>query len=439
MKSLPVGDRRGVHPCLLAATLLLLACGGPGDAPLNPASGPADPSVQVVPEVRVPGADVDTVISTADTLTVANVKASADDGNVPGNVLDGNLSTRWSCSGIGCWIRTDLSTQRSVTAISVAWYAGNLRSNSFTVSVSNDDSAYTQVFAGKSSGTTTALERYELPATTARYVKLTVNGNSLNTWASITELSVHGTTPSPSPAPTPTPAPFPNPVPGGLVGAWAFDGNGEGSLNGANTTSYNNVQYTAGKVGAAAATFNGSNYLAIPDSDALSPASHGQKITVAFWMNPATFNFTGESAGYVNFLGKGLPGQHEWTFRIYNSTAQDGGSRAKRVSFYAFNLTGGLGAGSYFQDDLNANEWIFVTGVIDGTNTHIYKNGVHRDSDPLSGYGIAMGNGTAPVRIGSRDGSSWFQGSVDMLRIYDRALSAAEVQQLYQADLAYRP
>src|SRR5437867_3157147 len=34
-------------------------------------------------------------------LPVASVTASANDGNVPENTLDGSLSTRWSASGTG--------------------------------------------------------------------------------------------------------------------------------------------------------------------------------------------------------------------------------------------------------------------------------------------------------------------------------------------------
>lgn len=218
-----------------------------------------------------------------------------------------------------------------------------------------------------------------------------------------------------------------------MTGMWKLDGNAN-DINGNNGSVKNGVQFSAGKVDLAA-FFNGNNYIEIPDKENLSPSVSGQKITVAFWMNPATFKFSGENAGYVHLLGKGEPSNHEWTFRMYNDTAYDGGSRAKRVSFYAYNLSGGLGAGSYFQDDLKTNEWIFVAGVIDGANTLIYKNGALRDKDPLSGYNIKMGNGKAPVRIGTRDFASYFQGGIDNVRVYNRVLSASEINQLYQDDL----
>ncbi len=140
-------------------------------------------------------------------LSVSGVKASADDGNVPANVLDGNLATRWSCSGVGCWIRADLGTARSLTGIAVAWYVGNTRMSNYVVSVSNDDVTYTQVLSGKSSGTALQLEPYGFGPVTARYVRLTVNGNTSNTWASVTELKVWGgdvAAPAPAPAPTPS-------------------------------------------------------------------------------------------------------------------------------------------------------------------------------------------------------------------------------------------
>ena len=44
----------------------------------------------------------------------------------------------------------------------------------------------------KSSGTTLNSEKYTIPATNARYVRVTVNGNTVNTWASITELDIFG-------------------------------------------------------------------------------------------------------------------------------------------------------------------------------------------------------------------------------------------------------
>ncbi len=116
----------------------------------------------------------------------------ADDGNVPANVLDNNLNTRWSNLGVGSFIQADLGGQKTICSVDVAWYRGNLRENNFVISVSNDGTSFTNVFTGKSSGTTLSAEKYTLPSVTTRFVRVTVNGNTENQWASITELSVDG-------------------------------------------------------------------------------------------------------------------------------------------------------------------------------------------------------------------------------------------------------
>ena len=124
-------------------------------------------------------------------LPISSVTASGNDGHVPANVLDNNLNTRWSNRGIGSFIQADLGAQKTISSVDIAWYKGNLRENNFVISVSNDGTAFTPV--SKSSGTTLSAERYDLTtSTTARFVRVTVNGNTENNWASITELSVDG-------------------------------------------------------------------------------------------------------------------------------------------------------------------------------------------------------------------------------------------------------
>jgi hypothetical protein len=118
------------------------------------------------------------------------------------------MSTRWSNLGKGSWIRYDLGQSMTVCDLDISWYKGNERQNNFVVSVSQDDRTYTNVYTGKSSGTTLNQEDYNIPDTVARYVKVTVNGNTYNDWASVTEVDISGTastsTPSPSPPPAPT-------------------------------------------------------------------------------------------------------------------------------------------------------------------------------------------------------------------------------------------
>ena len=107
------------------------------------------------------------------------------------NVLDDNLDTRWSNNGVGSWIQLDLGTINKVCDISIAWYKGNERQNNFVISTSNDGVAFTNVLSSKSTGSTLNPEKYDIVDTNARYIRITVNGNTLNSYASITEVSVN--------------------------------------------------------------------------------------------------------------------------------------------------------------------------------------------------------------------------------------------------------
>src|SRR5712692_9962251 len=138
-------------------------------------------------------------IASCQKLPIASITASGNDGNVPTNVLDNNLNTRWSNLGVGSFIQADLGGQKTICSVDIAWYRGNLRVNNFVISVSNDGTSFTNVFTGKSSGTTLSAETYSLPTSVAtRFVRVTVNGNTENNWASIAELSVDGSSSTPN-------------------------------------------------------------------------------------------------------------------------------------------------------------------------------------------------------------------------------------------------
>jgi hypothetical protein len=131
--------------------------------------------------------------ATCQKFTISSITANGNDGNVPANAIDNNLDTRWSNNGIGSWIQLDLGSKKSICSVDIAWHLGNQRQNNFIISVSDDGTIFTQKHSGTSSGTTTSPEKYTLPAATeGRYVRITVNGNTQNQWASITEISAYG-------------------------------------------------------------------------------------------------------------------------------------------------------------------------------------------------------------------------------------------------------
>jgi predicted phosphodiesterase len=123
---------------------------------------------------------------------IQNAKTSGSQTGFPGtNVLDDNLDTRWSNNGVGSWIQLDLGTGNKICDINIAWYKGNERQNNFVISTSNDGIKFSNVFSSKSSGSTLNLEKYDIADTNARYIRIAVNGNTQNTYASITEISIN--------------------------------------------------------------------------------------------------------------------------------------------------------------------------------------------------------------------------------------------------------
>ncbi|WP_404370312.1 discoidin domain-containing protein [Corallococcus coralloides] len=119
-------------------------------------------------------------------LVTRAVTASGDDGNVPANTQDDDLGTRWSAQGTGVWLQMDLGSAQTLTGTTIAWHRGNERQNHFVVSTSTDGATFTQAYAGDSALDTSA-QTVAFSSRSARYVRITVNGNTVNDWNSIAE------------------------------------------------------------------------------------------------------------------------------------------------------------------------------------------------------------------------------------------------------------
>ena len=228
----------------------------------------------------------------------------------------------------------------------------------------------------------------------------------------------------------------------GLVARYLFNGDANDSSGHHHDGVRHNVRPTSDRLGhgTSAYSFNGTDaYIEIPDHTDFSVSTTGQ-LSISVWMRPGTLNFPrSEHSGYVHWLGKGEGVQHEWTFRMYSADNTE--NRANRTSFYLFNLPGGLGAGSYVQQPVTPGTWYHFVAVADMRTDRItlyrYDSSTGRqftDQDPFinSPYHIQPENGTAPVRIGTRDFASYFKGAIDNLYVYNRALSPAEVDQLHR-------
>lgn len=155
------------------------------------------------------------------------------------------------------------------------------------------------------------------------------------------------------------------------------------------------------------------DYAAVADSDDLSIGNG--VLTIEAWLRVDDLsNENLDNGEYVHWLGKGDGNDQEYALRLYNKEEE----RSNRVSAYVFNPGGGRGSGSYFQDDLVAGSWMHVGAVFDGGTGRvtIYRDGKRRDSDGFEG--VDPGNGHAPLRIGTRQMSSFLQGAIGKVAVY---------------------
>ena len=140
---------------------------------------------------RVSASSADNGESCLNTV-ITNVSAIASDQNFPASaVLDMNPQSIWSTYGKGAWIEMDLGEVKNVCSVDIRWYKGDQRWNNFVISISTDGSSYQNVFDSKSSGNTASFERYKFPDISARYIKIIVNGNTQNNYASIADIMVN--------------------------------------------------------------------------------------------------------------------------------------------------------------------------------------------------------------------------------------------------------
>ncbi len=148
----------------------------------------------------------------------SRIKVGANDyydDTFPRNTVDKNYNTRWSNYGVGSYIQIELEPNETVCAIDIAWHRGDVRTSDFTVSSSNDGFNFVNVFSSKSSGKTNLYERYIIQNSDlqAKYLRITVNGNTENSWAAITEVRILSKPSTTGPSPDSSPSPIPNPAP----------------------------------------------------------------------------------------------------------------------------------------------------------------------------------------------------------------------------------
>ncbi len=90
-----------------------------------------------------------------------------------------------------------------------------------------------------------------------------------------------------------------------------------------------------------------------------------------------------------------------------------------------------IGPGNDSGDPVNDDAWHHIVGVREGNDLRLYVDG--ELADAVSGVASYDVSTSLSLKIGRRDGAqpTYFEGSIDDIRIYDRAITAPEVSDLY--------
>ena len=201
----------------------------------------------------------------------------------------------------------------------------------------------------------------------------------------------------------------------GLVAAYGFD-NGTGTTTPDQSGNNNNGTLTnatwagptTGKYGNAL-SFNGTNaWVTVPDSNSLDLTTG---MTLEAWVRPTNLGNT-----FRTVLMKEQPGN--MTYGLYAN-----GAGNSRVPIGEVNIGGYRDAVGTAQ--LPLNTWTHLATTYNGNVLALYVNGVQAGQLLIAGSIVTS---ISPLRIGGNAiWSEWFQGQIDEVRVYNRALSAGEV------------
>jgi hypothetical protein len=211
----------------------------------------------------------------------------------------------------------------------------------------------------------------------------------------------------------------------GLVAEWNFD-EGAGSVlhdssgNG-NDGTIHGATWADGKIGGAL-RFDGSNdYVDCGNDDSLSWGSADYSICA--WVKRAG------DFGYVNVIvGKhvGWGDYRGWYLRF----GIPGGTNKLEFNNNYDSFWNGNGVVKS-DEEYTDQDWHYICGVLDGGNNKVrlYVDAVEIENDAGSNtYNI---DNSASLRIGAKSNGEYFNGVIDEVRIYNRALTADEIRAHY--------
>ncbi|MDX6401411.1 MAG: hypothetical protein QOF27_2017, partial [Gaiellaceae bacterium] len=227
------------------------------------------------------------------------------------------------------------------------------------------------------------------------YYKVTADDNAGNTSSPSNEVT----------------AVVPTGPPPGRVAAYGFEeGSGTSTADQSgnnNTGTLSNATWApTGKFGKAL-SFNGTSAsVTVADANSLD-LTNG--MTIEGWVNPST------SGGFRTLIVKERPG--DLSYGLYANS--DTNRPQSQVAVGGARLLDGTTA-------VPTGVWTHLAATYDGTTERLYVNGTQVSSLAIAGTILTS---TSPLKIGGNSiWGEWFSGLIDEVRVYNRALSAAEIQ-----------
>jgi Concanavalin A-like lectin/glucanases superfamily len=211
--------------------------------------------------------------------------------------------------------------------------------------------------------------------------------------------------------------------PGGLTAWWPGNGDALDIQGGNHGTLQNGAAFAPGMVGQAFSFDGVDDFVQAPDSDLW--AFGAADFTIDFWAN-----FNTQPGGTV-----GSPGA------VFINNDEGSGTTNKWV----FGLGGGVlvfhingpSISSVFLVQApfipNLNQWYHLAVTKNGDTYTIYVDGNPAGSETNS---VVIPNPNAPLNIGQAEGLFFTDGLMDEVHIFERALSALEIQTIFNAGSA---